>query len=459
MNMINSSSKKISLNSGTFGTSFSYGKVIEKRDNAKATFNDFNNVKTEDYDFEVKKGEQVYGEDDDIKRSYEQAIDKLDNELNELQDKYNQFMAEYQKNRILKSGYRAKEISAVTIDAQRDFYAAFAREMGMSYQDYQNRVDEIRENKRILKASYAANIFRNSSAADIFTESTYGGNQSTVANLVSSYILGDSLNTIKTKQAIGLVDLIKKYYPNATDMEIINLAKLFESWGCGYIAMANALCTYIGNFENGNEFFKQRFGFDLYYVEDGTKYYNVEEVALNFFLDRFKNLDIHTMLSDDIGAGVGNKYLRNEFTEFLEDHGINVVISNFDIDVANYAEMYDMDSIKDVILEYMSYYPDNTYITLSASHFDLVATDGLGVPSGSRDSALSNSLPSGNVIQDVGGHLMLVTGIDQSGNPIVSSWSGEYQFVTTSPEEYLAKYQDDVWLSLKFVQFNIIEGE
>lgn len=452
---INSSSKNIALNNNDFGSS-NYGKVIKKREN-NLTFNDYNTKVTEDYDLSNLTPKHVKEEKGAVELAYEKDQAKLERELNALKEKYNYAVEKYLKSNNIST---ATGTNLKPSHVGRDFYESFALYAGMTYEEYNQALAALERRKITIDAAYISNIFRNPSASDIFTRSEYGGDQGDVAKLVKAYIEGDSLNTVETKQAIDMVNAIKKYYPNATDMQIINIASAFTSSGCGYIAVSNALCTYLGNMENGNEIFKEKFGFDLYYIEEGEKHYNIENLALNIFLDRFEEYDIPTLTSEDLSKGTTRPYLSGEFIDFMHEHGIECNFSYFAIDVSSTdcMETYGRSSYKEVLQEYMTYFPDS-YILISSEHFDLATMDGSDLNLDHSDSALSYALPEGSVMKDVGGHAMLVTGIDQSGNPMVSSWGGEYRYIAESPAKYFQEKPTEARLALEFIQFNIIGGE
>ena len=48
------------------------------------------------------------------------------------------------------------------------------------------------------------------------------------------------------------------------------------------------------------------------------------------------------------------------------------------------------------------------------------------------DGALKNTATNGNIVENVGGHAMLITDITKDGKVIVSSWGEKYEFLLDS---------------------------
>lgn len=105
----------------------------------------------------------------------------------------------------------------------------------------------------------------------MFTKDKFGGNQSDVPKLLRSLAIslekGDisNLSNIEFAKSRNLLEIARKYYPNATMLDVLNLADAYANSGCCYMALANSIATYMGAIDNGKEIFKQKFGYDLCY--------------------------------------------------------------------------------------------------------------------------------------------------------------------------------------------------
>ena len=257
---------------------------------------------------------------------------------------------------------------------------------------------------------------------ELFSDTKYGGNQSDVSNIISASILKKQLSTIELYKADTIKGVIRKYYPNVSDTEMINLTEKYSDSGCGYMALANSICLYMGNLENGGELFKQKFGYDLYFDNNGSKSYNVETVALDLFLSRFSDMSCTDIINTSEALGMrslSNDY-ENTAKKLLEPLGINTsVVSNDSFRTNNSALSLILNS------------DDSSFKILSAFDFDMELLLG-DISATNHDKALSNSVIKSNVVKDVGGHAMLITGLDDYNNLIVSSWSQKYKFLIDS---------------------------
>ena len=257
---------------------------------------------------------------------------------------------------------------------------------------------------------------------ELFSDTKYGGNQSDVSNIISASILKKQLSTLELYKADTIKGVIRKYYPNVSDTEMINLTEKYSDSGCGYMALANSICLYMGNLENGGELFKQKFGYDLYFDNNGSKSYNVETVALDLFLSRFSDMSCTDIINTSEALGMrslSNDY-ENTAKKLLEPLGINTsVVSNDSFRTNNSALSLILNS------------DDSSFKILSAFDFDMELLLG-DISATNHDKALSNSVIKSNVVKDVGGHAMLITGLDDYNNLIVSSWSQKYKFLIDS---------------------------
>lgn len=258
--------------------------------------------------------------------------------------------------------------------------------------------------------------------AELFSDTKYGGNQSDVSNIISASILKKQLSTLELYKADTIKGVIRKYYPNVSDTEMINLTEKYSDSGCGYMALANSICLYMGNLENGGELFKQKFGYDLYFDNNGSKSYNVETVALDLFLSRFSDMSCTDIINTSETLGMSSLFndYENTAKKLLEPLGINTSVVSVD-------SFHTNNSALSLILNS----DDSSFKILSAFDFDMELLLG-DISATNHDKALSNSVIKSNVVKDVGGHAMLITGLDDYNNLIVSSWSQKYKFLIDS---------------------------
>ncbi len=305
----------------------------------------------------------------------------------------------------------------------------------------------------IVSASEIKSAFPQISKYDasesIYLQSKYGGNQSDVRTIVQDFLEGKVLSEIEVQKAGILLSLIDRYFSNATDIEKINLATIYEQGGCAYMAVANAFATYMGSIENGERLFKERFGYDLVIRDNGSISYNVEGIAFDICLRNLSKEysgDIHQIdfkNVNNISVGISALAFDSIVGEYFKEHNIEL-----ESDSMMHAEG---NNLKNDLLAMVLDSQDSFHI-LSASMFDIDMIGGGELESGSLDGALANSKKEDSVMSGVGGHAMLITGLDESLDLIVSSWSSQYKFLSESVVNYKANGKSSratVW-NIKF---------
>ena len=268
------------------------------------------------------------------------------------------------------------------------------------------------------------NIQNLSSFNEIFNDSSYGGNQSAVPQIVKNYLSNNTINDIEQQKGKLMVDLIRSYYPSANDAEIIHIAEAYADVGCAYMSASNAFMTYIASLENGEEIFKNKFGFDLKVSDSSSVSYNLEALALDIFLNKSSQSSISLDNLRDINLidGVSLESFKTDISGYFKEKGIIL-----------HSDIYITDSLnKDsAALAYIASNPNRMYI-LGASGFDIeLSKEENLVP---FDHALDDMIQEGKIIRNIGSHSMFVTGVDEQGNLIVSTWGqkatvigGKYQ--------------------------------
>ena len=261
----------------------------------------------------------------------------------------------------------------------------------------------------------------------LFSEQKYGGNQSDVRNIVNKKLTSNEEITLEEEQKYQLLSaLSKKYFPNITDVEFLNIADAYSKSGCGYIAIANAFATYMEGQKNGLELFKEKIGFDL---KSGDTNYNIDALAFDIWLDYWSSwneLNTVNAILELSNTGINNFSIAKVLDEYFSKREINVNI-----------KINECTNLTNTHNELLSVLASNSeyYNILSTANFDLEllsTSDNTNIV----DAATANSKTEGRLKKDVGGHAMLITDIDEKGNLIVSSWSKKYRFLDDSLEQH-----------------------
>ncbi|MDR1687864.1 MAG: C39 family peptidase [Clostridiales bacterium] len=169
-----------------------------------------------------------------------------------------------------------------------------------------------------------------------------------------------------------------------SDEEIEKYLREFNKNGCGYISMTNTIFVqYAGRPDE----FERIFGFPMYQIDEtGTIKYNFEYLVIDLYNS-----------SGNIGNGTNPKSQKKILENYLKSKGVKVSVTNEKFDVKGVEEAL---KTGQVIIE-------------------------------QRPVILYN-MDGGKEFADAG-HSIIVTGIDDNGNLIVSSWGKRY---IIKPEDY-----------------------
>ncbi len=272
------------------------------------------------------------------------------------------------------------------------------------------------------------------SSRDIFVGNKYGGNQSDVTSILKAALYKEQQSSLDIRKADLLNSLIEKYFPQATDIQKVNIAKHYASGGCCWMATANAFMTYIGNLENGSNIFKEKIGFDMAFHDGDALSYNLEAMAFDMYLSyHAKKYDgnVDALCEFKQGGGVNWSTVEPKLADYFKERGISFLIrskKNGNITTRKLRNSLLGDIINN----------KNGFNILAADTFDIKLIDGKATDS-SDDVALRNAKKAGLYEREVGGHAMLVTDITDELNLLVSSWSRKYEFLPESIAEYKAK--------------------
>ena len=292
-------------------------------------------------------------------------------------------------------------------------------ENGIDYHELSDlTINVTKVNLDAVKAEDFTHYSESKTFTSLFNDDIYGGNQSDISIYVDDYLSGKELTTIESKKAQTLINEVKKTFPNATDDQISDLAFAYARNGCGYMAYANSLMLFFGSLENGEQIFREKFGFDLSVLDGNNKSYNVEAMAFNLFLQGAakRTSDIDEAAKNAEGTYmVGTK--DTDIINYLKSKGIKAEIHS--------SEIIDNDYNK--LMQVYTKLANNkgSYHILAADDFILQGSELDDNPN--YDSALLNTIYASNA-KRVGSHGMLITGIVPQGIQ-VSSWKKRYKFL------------------------------
>lgn len=240
-------------------------------------------------------------------------------------------------------------------------------------------------------------------------------------------------------------EIIRSYYPDYTEAEMLILLRRLNNEGCGYVAMINTIFVH---YENDPKGFEEKFGFPMYSIdENGYKVMNYDYLLVDFYcatdnrnkksflffsweeLDEYedyKEKDTdgniidgpkfdYDLRQDATGSGTSVDSREYRMEKYMSDHGISVDVRE--------------------------------NISATASNYDKLAADGQVVI---RVNPVKMYDKNGNEKYIEGGHAMTVTGKDSNGNLIVSSWGEIY---TVNPNDFPVSNYDGSYADLQVVVY------
>lgn len=251
-----------------------------------------------------------------------------------------------------------------------------------------------------------------SSFDDVFSDKRYGGYQVDVTRIVVMEMLAAKPSYISSfakepdeftrKRARTIINIVRKYYPNATDRDIKNIAYKYSITGCGYMDIANKLCDYFSNLPNGETAFMTTFGFSLFENAESDRVYNFEALALELFLRYSRDIMKLKSISALLKKGSGTPSSDNApIRSLLAEYGI-------------YTDYKITRISRDILREYLIEQAANSsdsYLSLASNDFYL--------------HLQSNSDSPNSDMHYFGMHAMAVCEIDAE-NIYVSSWGKKW---------------------------------
>ncbi len=126
--------------------------------------------------------------------------------------------------------------------------------------------------------------------------------------------------------------VVRKYFPDYSDAEIIDLLKEMQNEGCHYMALTNTIFAY---FNGREEEFEQIFGFSMY---DENGHPNFDLVMIDFYCDQG---DIN-----GIKDGLSDVTAEQRWEGYLSGKGVPVdVVRHINCTVDNYEELREQGEI------------------------------------------------------------------------------------------------------------------
>ena len=269
----------------------------------------------------------------------------------------------------------------------------------------------------------------------------FGGAQQSPHILYEKYILNpDQLTDVEKSKIEDIINLFGE--KGIVDQnEIDYLLTLSKYGGCGHMAITNIICD---AYRNNPEVFEKKYGYKLYYTEDGKIQYNYESV----FVDTF--LSINNDRLDILLGNEKNRKLMEMFGIPVDDVSIwfdNMPDALNSMDSAITATVLKRDISVD---SYKKYVENGDY------DYSII-----GVRNFTMEPYLNNN--DTDIFHTKSGHWMIITDVSNDDNFIVSSWSKGWKLTEGTPyvKEKVVNYQplDENDGGLLFVKVGDINAE
>ena len=182
------------------------------------------------------------------------------------------------------------------------------------------------------------------------------------------------------------------------------------------MSVANATMSIMENYDAN--LFKQKFGFDMYTVKDGVKYYNFEALAMDMFLNNYSGNTMEQVILNS--HGISNNDFINVFSDYFKNKGITLE-TNSTLALDNFS--LEKENSFDFALDHKN---ENEVVITMGNGFDMQELFSKETSTSLSDGALANAQIEGNLIKNIGGHATTLVGFDSEKNYIVSSWGNKY---------------------------------
>lgn len=274
---------------------------------------------------------------------------------------------------------------------------------------------------------------------------TYGGDQMFFKKKIKK-ILNDS-NYLK---------IMQKYYPDADIEDVELFSYILCTRGCGYVAFANELYEY---YSDKPEEFQKKFGFSMYSINSkGEIVSNINYLIYDLALSGYKDIPIEEVYGNikEVKDGKINDAALNANDAVNGDaDGISAVFNGINYEWVDekfreYANEKDLD-----------FSLDRTYL-MDKKKFEKLQNEGKIVMISAKDFDLYVDKDNDGVYEtkshdNVGGHAMVLTEIDENGNYIVSSWGEKYKIEAPNVVESFWETHTRFGNNKKFTLYDIID--
>ena len=262
----------------------------------------------------------------------------------------------------------------------------------------------------------------------------YGGRQERIAEMIREFAKTQDSTRKNFEDLTKITHQVVKKYNLSEEIQkkdFYDLSYKFATGGCPYTAVSNAFLDWC--LKNDIQI-QDRFGYDIgYYTSDSSLYkISTDFVALDLYLSYqgFSNMKEAIKIDHDMIGLNANEICGPKLVDFFEKRGIHYEGSHELIDLNK--PMTSEYLYNKILSEFVQARKKGEYLTICSSGFDLKEIGATQQLSYNVDGALKNTATNGNIVENVGGHAMLITDITKDGKVIVSSWGEKYEFLLDS---------------------------
>lgn len=284
-------------------------------------------------------------------------------------------------------------------------------------------------------------------------ENRYGGNQ------------GAPFMIVDTFEDTTYCDIIKSYYPEMTDNQVLDYLQAINNVGCGYTAIANYIMQAYASKPNE---FEEKFGFPMYSKDEkGNIVANTNYLLTDVYCYANKTgiVDYYKKIEVDEESDIAQTSDKTDYIEYIKD----MLFFNFDDGLSypgssdrapgvvrgDIINILESDRYKDANIKLEPIKKYNDYFESNASFVDTVkkyTDEGKVINLGARDYDLYLADEDGNIMKDKDGndilkytvvdgpHAMTITDVNADGDYVVSTWGDKYVLDVNSLDEYTELY-------------------
>lgn len=285
-----------------------------------------------------------------------------------------------------------------------------------------NAIDETRLN--YLNDLYHDMI--NDNANILSKYSQYGANQHSVNNIATN-----PKNNLKLYRETE--NIVKSYFPNMSKSKINKLLRGMDVTGiCSYATFINELTV---KYEGKEEVFKKIFGFDLYRVEDSKRILNDELLLTDLYCFTNKNNDkIVSKQTFNYKVGDDSNQIGLAYDTFKNVFAINEWLKSKNMSETSYFKFNNIDTngnaypLSEAGIKSLKEEIANRLAIGQTAEIcvGLVQNSNLEYNLYSTKPELYSNIKLSSDPNHSHGHSMMITGLTDDNNIIVSSWGKEY---------------------------------